>query len=138
MLLEWTEALNLGVERMDATHREFVDQLNALAEAADGALLAGLDAFIAHTEQHFAQEERWMRGTSFPPLHCHAEEHAGVLGIMREVRGYVSEGRADLGRVLVRELAPWFANHAATMDAMLARFLSVNGIDPDSIAAESA
>jgi hemerythrin-like metal-binding protein len=138
MLLEWTEALNLGVERMDATHREFVDQLNSLAEAADDALLTGLDAFIAHTEEHFAQEERWMRGTSFPPLHCHAEEHAGVLGIMHEVRGYVSAGRADLGRVLVRELAPWFTNHAATMDAMLARFLSINGIDPDSIVAESS
>jgi hemerythrin len=138
MLLEWTEELNLGVARMDATHREFVDQLNALAEAADGDLLAGLDAFIAHTVDHFAQEERWMQSTSFPPLHCHAEEHAGVLGIMREVRGYVSSGRTDLGRVLVRELAPWFTNHAATMDGMLARFLSANGIDPDRIAAETA
>jgi hemerythrin-like metal-binding protein len=138
MLIEWTEALNLGVARMDATHREFVDQLNALARAPDEDLLAGLDAFIEHTVEHFAQEERWMQGTSFPPLPCHAEEHAGVLGIMREVRGYVHSGRTDLGRVLVRELAPWFTNHAATMDAMLARFLSANGIDPDSIAAESA
>ncbi len=123
MLIEWNETLELGVEDMDATHREFVERLNALAEAADAELLAGLEAFIDHTVEHFAQEERWMESTGFPPLHCHRGEHEGVLGVMREVRDYVSKGRPELGRVLVRELAPWFRHHAATMDAMLAAFL---------------
>jgi len=138
MLIEWTEAFNLGVERMDATHREFVVQLNALAEAPDASLLSGLDSFIDHTVEHFGQEERWMQRTSFPPLHCHAEEHEGVLRIMREVRGLVQSGRIDLGRILVRELAPWFSNHAATMDAMLAHFLRENGIDPDALPQQGA
>jgi hemerythrin len=121
--MEWSEALELGVERMDATHREFVEQLNTLGEASDAAMLAGLDAFISHTEAHFGQERDWMTDGIYGHAHCHLQEHDGVLGIMREVRGMVADGQFELGRVLVRELAPWFANHAATMDAMLALYL---------------
>jgi len=131
-LLAWSDRLALGVGRMDDTHREFVDHLNALGEAGDEAMLERLDAFIAHTEEHFEQEKRWMLELSFPPIHCHTHEHDGVLNIMREVRGMVADGRHDVGRVLARELAPWFENHAATMDAMLAVFLRAveQGVDP--------
>ena len=135
MLIEWSEELVLGVERMDATHREFVEQLNALGQAGDTALLAGLDAFIAHTVEHFDQENRWMESMEFPPMHCHRDEHEGVLGIMREVRGMVADGKFELGRVLVRELAPWFTNHAATMDAMLAAFIRQKGFDTEAASA---
>jgi hemerythrin len=133
MLIEWSDELVLGVEKMDATHREFVLQLNALGEAGDPALLGGLDSFIVHTVEHFEQETRWMQSMAFPPIHCHKEEHEGVLSIMREVRGMVADGKFELGRVLVRELAPWFTNHAATMDATLAMFIKAKGFDPEAV-----
>jgi len=133
MLVQWTDELVLGVEKMDATHREFVEQLNTLGAAADEAMLAGLDAFIVHTVAHFEQEERWMESMEFPPLHCHKDEHDGVLGIMRDVRGMVAEGKYELGRVLARELAPWFTNHAATMDTMLALFIKAKGFDTEAV-----
>jgi hemerythrin len=135
MLIEWSDELVLGVEKMDATHREFVLQLNSLGETSDEALLAGLDAFIKHTVDHFGQESRWMESMEFPPIHCHKEEHEGVLGIMRDVRGMVADGKFELGRVLVRELAPWFTNHAATMDATLAMFIKATGFDTEASSA---
>ena len=51
---------------------------------------------------------------------------------MREVRRMVAEGKPQVGRVLTKELAPWFENHAAGMDAMLAFFLRCveAGVDP--------
>ena len=121
--MDWTDSLALGVAAMDATHREFVEQLNALAQAPDDAFLELLDAFIAHTEAHFAQESRWMRETGFPAIHCHEAEHEGVLGVMRDVRGYVAQGKAHVGRVLVAELPEWLRNHLATMDGALAYFI---------------
>jgi hemerythrin-like metal-binding protein len=122
-LMDWTDSLALGVAPMDATHREFVDQVNTLAAAPDEALLGLLDAFIAHTEAHFAQESRWMRETGFPAIHCHEAEHEGVLGVMRQVRGYVADGKAHVGRVLAAELPEWLRNHIATMDGALAYFV---------------
>jgi hemerythrin-like metal-binding protein len=128
--MDWTDALALGVAPMDATHREFVEHLNALEQAPDEALLGLLDAFIAHTEEHFAQESRWMRETRFPPTHCHEAEHEGVLKVMREVRGYVAEGKVHVGRVLVAELPEWLRNHLATMDGALAYFMRAVEFDP--------
>ena len=135
MLIEWSDELVLGIEKMDTTHREFVDHLNALGEAGDDALLAGLDAFLAHTVAHFEQENSWMESTEFPAIHCHKEEHEGVLSIALEVRGMVAEGKFELGRVLVRELVPWFTHHAATMDAMLAMFIKAQGFDTQAVTA---
>ena len=133
-LMDWTDSLALGVAPMDATHREFVDQLNALAQASDDAFLDLLDAFIAHTEAHFAQESRWMRETGFPALHCHEAEHDGVLGVMREVRGYVEQGKAHVGHVLLAELPEWLRTHLATMDGALADFIRTVDYDPAGVA----
>jgi hemerythrin-like metal-binding protein len=122
-LIDWSDALRLGVQRMDDTHREFVEKLNALAEAPDAEQLACLDDLIAHTEAHFGQETRWMVQLRFPPIECHEAEHADVLSVMREVRDGVAAGQTVLGRVLARELATWFRGHAGTMDMMLARYI---------------
>ena len=139
-LMEWTENLELGVDRMDETHREFVAQLNALHAAPQDEFLPMLDAFIEHTVEHFAQEQRWMSEMEFPPMHCHLREHEGVLDIMREVRRMVSEGKTQVGPVLTRELAPWFENHARSMDATLAFFLRCHaaGVDPRQVLAAQA
>ena len=121
--MEWTKDLALGDERIDSTHREFVALVDAVGKAADDAMLVAIDALIAHTEAHFGQEQGWMAATAFPSTHCHLDEHAGVLGAIQEVRGYVSEGKFHVGQVLARELDTWFKQHAATMDSMLAQWL---------------
>lgn len=131
MILDWSPQYELGVFRMDATHREFVDCVNALHEAPDDKMLAALDALLAHTVAHFEQENRWMTELAFPPAHCHVPEHEGILQITREVRDLIAEGKFEIGRVLAKELAPWFVNHAATMDNMLAAFIQARGYNPD-------
>lgn len=139
-LLEWSDELALGVEAMDETHREFVEHLNALHEAPQEVFVERLAAFIAHTEAHFEQERRWMEELAFPPMHCHVTEHEGVLTVMRDVRGMVEGGQHEVGRVLARELKPWFENHAGGMDAVLAWFLRTRaaGLDPMQVLAEQS
>ena len=131
MILAWSPQHELGVSRMDATHREFVDLLNVLHDAPDEGMLAALDALLAHTVEHFAQENRWMELLAFPPAHCHVPEHEGILQAAREVRDLIIAGKFEIGRVLARELAPWFVNHAATMDNMLAAFIQAREYNPD-------
>ncbi|MCU0896606.1 MAG: hemerythrin domain-containing protein [Burkholderiales bacterium] len=130
-LLEWSPEFVLEVPVMDDTHREFVDMLNALAEASDPELLDRLDAFIAHTDAHFARENAWMVDIMFPPIHCHKGEHDNVMGLLREVRERVAAGQIELGRVLARELPEWFRLHASTMDAALAQVIRAVGYQPE-------
>jgi hemerythrin-like metal-binding protein len=129
-VLAWSEALQLGQDIMDDTHREFVEQLNRVGAADEAGLLAALDDFIAHTEAHFGQEEQWMESLNIPPLGCHRGEHAKVLETAREVRNRVAAGDARLGRMLAEALAEWFPQHAASMDAVLALYMEETGYRP--------
>lgn len=131
-LLVWSEELVLGQPVMDDTHREFVEQLNRVGVAEEAGLLVALDDFIAHTEAHFGQEEKWMESINFPPLGCHRGEHAKVLETAREVRNRVMAGDMRLGRMLAEALAEWFPQHAASMDAVLALSMEQTGYRPES------
>ena len=129
-VMEWNESLMLDRGVMDETHREFVELLNRLADAPAERLLSVLDEFIAHSEAHFAQEQHWMKIMEFPPLECHAREHDGVMETARAVRTRVAAGEARFGPVLARAVAEWFANHAGSMDHVLALYMKEKGYEP--------
>lgn len=129
-VMEWNAALELDRGVMDETHREFVELLNRLAEAPESETLAVLDEFIAHTEAHFGQEQRWMEQMNFPPTACHVNDHQGVMQIAHEVRRRAAAGETRFGPVLAQAVAQWFENHAASMDHVLALYMKEVGFNP--------
>lgn len=128
-VIQWSEALELGVASMDDIHREFVSLLQKLVAAADEDLPPQLDAFTAHCDDHFNQESIWMAESGFPPIHCHEEEHDKVMVVLRDVSKRVAGGDLALGRTLARELTPWFEHHASTMDTILATYMQQKQYD---------
>ena len=129
-LLEWSDALALDMPVMDETHREFVELLTAVEVAPDGSLLAAWDALIAHTDEHFGREDEWMRRAGFAAKNCHSTQHRVVLETMREGARLATGGRLYIVREMASQLAPWFVNHAQSMDAGLALHLKSLGFDP--------
>lgn len=131
-LLEWSDALAVGDPVIDHTHREFVQLVNALSRADAGAALPAVDAFLEHSEAHFGQESRWMNELGYSAAQCHEDEHATVLEVAREVRRRVAagEGGPELVQFLAAAVAEWFANHAASMDAVLNLYMQERGYTP--------
>lgn len=130
--LEWTAALMLDFPAMDSVHEEFVTLL-ARVEAADDVQLCPLwDELIAHTQQHFDQEDRWMQTTGFATGNCHSQQHKVVLAVMREGAAKGAQGELSTIRHMAAELGPWFSHHAQNMDAALALHMRRAGFDPDS------
>lgn len=131
--LDLSDSLRTGDARMDDTHAEFVDQLNALLALPPEAQLEPYRAFLAHTEAHFAQEDRWMLATGFAADNCHASMHATILETMRAVEDhYLNQGDTGIITRLAEALAEWFAQHAATMDAGLAQHMRSLGFDSET------
>jgi hemerythrin-like metal-binding protein len=128
-VLEWRAGLELGLEPMDATHREFVALLNDLDLCPDSELPCRLQQFAAHTVAHFEQENAWMRACGFPPIGCHTGEHERVLSVIFQVLEMVNGGSIEVGRRLIAELPAWFEHHAATMDDALAYYIRISGFD---------
>lgn len=131
--LAWNDKLVLNQPKLDHTHQEFVELLNAFGAALDGGgdALPAYEALLAHTEAHFAMEEDWMARCGFEPQNCHASQHAMVLNVMREALRYANElkDREPLN-ILRTELAGWFPQHAEMMDAALVWTMEQRGFDP--------
>ncbi|MDR0234231.1 MAG: hemerythrin [Zoogloeaceae bacterium] len=127
--MEWKESYALGHAAMDDTHREFVACVDRLSLAGDAEVVGTLEALIAHTERHFAQESVWMEESRFLPVLCHTEEHAWVLESLKKIL-VMARNNPGLGRIVARELENWFVRHAATMDAALAAHMKQTGYSP--------
>ncbi len=125
----WTPSLDTGDARMDETHQEFVDMINQILATPEDAQLPLYKAFLAHTVEHFAQEERWMLATGFSADNCHAEHHATILETMRVVEAHYLDTDKQIITRLAEALAEWFPWHAASMDAGLAAHLKSVGFD---------
>lgn len=128
--MEWKADYELGSAPMDQTHREYVDLVTALANAQGEQELACFDALLAHTVEHFAQEQRWMEECGFPPIHCHQGEHERVMASLHSVRERLAAGGTGIGRIAAKELEQWFAEHAASMDNALAWYMGQVNYQP--------
>jgi hemerythrin-like metal-binding protein len=129
--LTWSDDLVLNMDKMDATHREFVDMLAATELAPEAQLLQSFTELIGHTESHFSGEDQWMQDSAFGPGGCHSDEHDMILKVMREaLRRGQEDGNLQMVRQLTGELAVWFDGHAKSMDAVLAMFLKEVQYDP--------
>lgn len=127
--LAWSDQLQVGDARMDETHAQFVQQLNALLATPQDQQLPLYREFLAHTVEHFAQEERWMLATGFALDNCHASHHATILDTMRAVIPHFENDDPEIITRLAEALAEWFPQHAASMDAGLAQHLKSVGFD---------
>lgn len=127
--LPWSEALELGLDEMDDTHREFVGLLARCEDAADGDLPRLWDELVEHTGEHFGREDEWMRQTGFASVNCHGTQHKVVLQVMREGARLAAAGDLGVLRAMAAELAAWFPAHAQSMDAALALHLRSVGYD---------
>lgn len=114
----------LGYAPMDAVHAEFDTVVDRATYCSDADFPGRLEAVVEHLRAHFAEEDRWMRETAFPPGDCHQGEHAAVLKSADEVLalGDMSQ-RIAVGRAFVRELAAWFPAHADYLDSALAAWM---------------
>lgn len=120
-LLDWTQALEIGVPDMDAEHRELVAAMNRIHEldtrAADRATIEGaIVRLVTLTKRHFADEEKHMAAIGFPDLKRHALIHADML---KKVDAHCAAFRAGNGRVdpaFFDFLVYWLGAHIKGID----------------------
>ncbi len=127
--LSWTEELVLGDARTDHTHQEFIALVNATTAAPLERKLAVYQELLAHTVEHFAQEERWMLACGIQPDFCHFGQHTSVLQVMQEVERRALNGEMEYIGSMIEALVEWFPSHANSMDAGLVSYLQEKGYD---------
>jgi len=129
--IAWDPSLSIGVDPIDAQHRELFHRIDRLLEASAshttasevGALLEFLAAYV---REHFQTEERLMDELRYPAAAEHREEH---LAFARELVGlraqHASEGGTALLVVRVTSRATtWLREHIYRADKQLGKFVA--------------
>ena len=84
MIMQWTEANNLGIITLDSQHRELYEMLNALHESmhsGKGRDMASviLQRILPFVRNHFEEEEIALQQLNFPAYEKRHQQHRKQL-----------------------------------------------------------
>jgi hemerythrin len=127
--LLWSDDLTSGDPRMDETHADFIYLLQRLRALPQEEQLPLFKELVAHTVDHFAQEDRWMLATGFTADNCHTMQHQSILETLQAVEAHYLQGDQDIISRMADAMAEWFPMHAQSMDAGLAQHMKAVGFD---------
>jgi hemerythrin len=131
--LEWTPALAVGVEAIDAQHRELfrrAEQLITALRAGDRGevvpVLAYLEEYAVH---HFEAEEKVMREAAYPGLAEHAAAHQAFQAEYAEMAKRLAKSgpTAYVALTVHNWLSDWLRKHLGGLDLELGKFLAARG-----------
>ncbi|GEO80185.1 bacteriohemerythrin [Pararhodospirillum oryzae] len=126
VLLEWDQALEVGLPVIDNHHRDMVNEINGyyqdlITGRGNERIPSMLLKVIRTFEDHFREEETMMREISYPGLEEHRKVHQDTL---REI--VVFKERLDRGEDIVMPffhyLANWLREHLTTHDIRMAHY----------------
>jgi hemerythrin-like metal-binding protein len=132
-VFEWTERLSVGVETIDAQHRELFASINALLNSSGTAIPSEIPKVVAFLEDyvtnHFGMEEIYMRRLSYPGYPFHKGEHVSFITEFYDLRDELDAGGSspELAERMGRFFGDWLVNHIGKVDKALGAFLREKG-----------
>ena len=127
-MFEWTERWSVGVDTIDAQHRELFAAINSLLreeeKPAARDVVKVLDYLEDYVNNHFGLEEIYMHRLSYPGFPFHKGEHVAFINDFYDLRDEYDDNGAT----------PELASHASTRLARCGSGLSL----PPPIPVQSA
>lgn len=124
-LIQWTEAMSVGLEELDEDHRMLIRVINQLDANAGGdgrreTLRQCLNSLRRYAEFHFAREEKVLTTVNFPGIGVQQDEHRDFVARIQDVarRFEATEGPAPdvIDRDLLNFLRDWLSHHILIED----------------------
>ena len=132
-IIEWQDEYSVGVEEIDAQHKELVETLDDLYNAllkAKGyeAAESTLERLTKYTREHFVTEERLFKKYRYPEEQEHKQEHAQFLQKLNSFIKAHERGDKRIGVDLVHFVRDWFENHLKVTDYRYISFFKEVGV----------
>ena len=127
-LFKWSKSNAVFVPDLDDEHRMIFQATTELQQALrSGAPLFEvqeiLHRLIACAEDHFAHEEKLMRGARYLSFDWHKRQHETARKRLRQYAPLIEKGDAEAGAALVEFLTHWLHDHTRVTDRMMGAFL---------------
>jgi hemerythrin len=131
MPIEWSPKLAVGVEAIDAQHRELFQRVNGLVAALEArhgeAEVARLVQFLGdYVVRHFADEERLMVRVGYPDAPAHKTLHEAFVADFVRFKADLAKNGASpaLATQLNHKVGGWLIDHIGRTDRALGVFLA--------------
>ena len=148
--LNWSEGFSVGIEMVDADHRQLLQLLNEADQLRWRLIKEGdvdislvkdiLDKLLEYTARHFAFEEALMKEFSYPDLEAHAQIHQNLIrSLLLLQKEFRKEGISILPKMIVF-LSTWWSSHILSTDMEYSSYLELENKDievVDRIATQS-
>ncbi|CCH48554.1 bacteriohemerythrin [Pseudodesulfovibrio piezophilus] len=125
--LDWTAALNIGLDVLDEQHKQLLTIGNDLLDAirrgeGETILKETFNRLKAYTVYHFKEEEAYMKEIGFPDLDSHAADHALLLVRVNTLWRMLESGENISPKGVSLFLSDWINEHILHRDAEIGRF----------------
>lgn len=126
----WRDSLKIGVPAIDSQHKELCDRIDQLFAACSQGkgrdeIVRTMDFLESYTIQHFNDEEKLQRGSSYPKVAEHKEMHEFFKKEIAKMKKEITEHGASITVVSQANyfLTDWLIKHIQKMDAELSQYI---------------
>lgn len=131
---QWDSSYSVDHAEIDKQHQRFFELIDELdgalmsggASEVSGATRASVEALREYSQQHFADEERYMAELGYPDLQTHQFEHSRLARRISDFRDDLYAGRIVLGTEVAKTMTDWLADHILGSDKKYAQFSARN------------
>jgi hemerythrin len=115
-VVQWTEAMSVGVEVLDNDHKRIIHLINGL-HYDDAGFAELFNELLDYTNSHFEREEAHLEAIGYPGLDAHRVQHDSfadqVASMLKTVR---NESAGDTGLRVADFLWTWLKSHILIED----------------------
>ncbi|MBM7555441.1 bacteriohemerythrin [Halanaerobacter jeridensis] len=139
MTVNWSQDLEIGVEKIDRQHRAFFEQRDKFLNACTKLLEEEGDSKTTRDEidelfyfltdyfkTHFDDEEELLEEKEYPYYEQHQKRHRKFISEIQEIKYEFLQSEEidiDLLHNLEEKITDWFVNHIAKEDKKIAEYL---------------
>lgn len=132
-LIDWTDALSVGIKSIDDQHKVLMGYLNDLHDVSSGGggndkMKEILQSLVEYTVNHFAYEEDLFEKFKYPDIVAHKKAHVALVDQVGSFNEQFQAGNAKLSGDLFKFLRTWLNGHIRGTDKKYTEFMIKRGV----------
>ncbi|MBN2703597.1 MAG: hemerythrin family protein [Pontiellaceae bacterium] len=132
-VIQWTNDLSVGVEKIDRQHQKLIETINkletAMAQEKEKEVLFGvIQELIAYAKLHFKTEEQYFEQFGYEDGIVHKTQHVSFVKKISEFCEDYLSGRVGLSVSIKKFLADWVVDHIKGSDQKYTECFNRNGL----------
>lgn len=137
-IVEWDDAMKLGVKSIDDDHRAIFELLNqffrSMVAGEETAQMAAISKkFFDTILLHKAEEIQMMKRTGYPRIEEHGQQHNKLVREFEDIRHRAERGDTGLNETILNYMAAW-KTHTVVYDTPFVQFVQKNKLESKLVA----